>query len=117
MDKFRITGGRRLSGRVQIGGAKNAALPALAACLLTGETVELSNLPGVRDVRVKGAIGVVELERQPNVNALRTDFIAAGVWIRPFGRSVYLMPALNISAGDLTSLTDAIHDVLRRALD
>jgi len=51
MDKLRISGGRRLEGRVRIGGAKNAALPSMAACLLTGETVRLDNLPAVRDVR------------------------------------------------------------------
>jgi UDP-N-acetylglucosamine 1-carboxyvinyltransferase len=51
VDKLRIEGGRRLRGRVPIAGAKNAALPALAACLLTGERVELDNLPRVRDVR------------------------------------------------------------------
>ncbi len=51
MDKLRIAGGQRLSGRVRIAGAKNAALPALAACLLTGERVELRNMPFVRDVR------------------------------------------------------------------
>jgi UDP-N-acetylglucosamine 1-carboxyvinyltransferase len=51
MDKLRIAGGQLLKGNVGIGGAKNAALPALAACLLTSETVELDNLPLVRDVR------------------------------------------------------------------
>ena len=51
MEKLKITGGRRLAGRVKIGGSKNAALPALAASLLTGEKVELDNLPRVRDVR------------------------------------------------------------------
>jgi UDP-N-acetylglucosamine 1-carboxyvinyltransferase len=51
MDKLRIIGGRRLSGRVPVAGAKNAALPALAATLLTGEAIELQNLPNVRDVR------------------------------------------------------------------
>jgi UDP-N-acetylglucosamine 1-carboxyvinyltransferase len=51
MDKLRITGRRRLAGRVHVGGAKNAALPALAACLLTGDRVEIDNLPRVRDVR------------------------------------------------------------------
>ena len=51
MDKLRIAGGQPLKGRVRIAGAKNAALPALAACLLTGETVQLSNMPFVRDVR------------------------------------------------------------------
>jgi len=51
VDKFRISGGQRLAGTVKIGGAKNAALPALAACLLTDEPVHISNLPAVRDVR------------------------------------------------------------------
>lgn len=51
MDKLRISGGQRLSGRVAIAGAKNAALPALAACLLTDQPVRLTNLPDVRDVR------------------------------------------------------------------
>ena len=51
MDKLRIAGGQPLKGRVRIAGAKNAALPALAACLLTGETVQLANMPFVRDVR------------------------------------------------------------------
>ncbi len=51
MDKLRINGGQRLAGTVRIAGAKNAALPALAACLLTDERVELGNLPAVRDVR------------------------------------------------------------------
>ena len=51
MDKLRIVGGRPLSGRVAIGGSKNAALPVLAATLLTEERVAISNLPQVRDVR------------------------------------------------------------------
>ncbi len=51
MDKLRISGGKRLAGRVAIAGAKNAALPALAATLLTSDPVELENLPAVRDVR------------------------------------------------------------------
>jgi UDP-N-acetylglucosamine 1-carboxyvinyltransferase len=50
MDRFRIIGGRPLSGRVQISGAKNSALPCMAAALLTPETVTLHNLPYVRDI-------------------------------------------------------------------
>jgi UDP-N-acetylglucosamine 1-carboxyvinyltransferase len=50
MDKFRIEGGRRLEGRVTISGAKNAALPAMAAALLTDEAVHLENVPHVRDI-------------------------------------------------------------------
>jgi UDP-N-acetylglucosamine 1-carboxyvinyltransferase len=50
MDKFRIRGGRRLQGRIAISGAKNSALPCMAAALLTGETVTLHNIPYVRDI-------------------------------------------------------------------
>jgi len=50
MDKFRIIGGRVLNGRVSISGAKNSALPCMAAAVLTQETVTLHNLPYVRDI-------------------------------------------------------------------
>ena len=51
MQRMHIEGGRTLSGRIPISGAKNAALPALAASLLTGETVNLRRLPNVVDIR------------------------------------------------------------------
>ena len=51
MDKFRIEGGHPLKGSVRVSGAKNAALPEMAACLLTDEPVELRNLPRVRDIQ------------------------------------------------------------------
>ena len=47
MDRFKIQGGRRLEGEVRISGAKNAALPAMAASLLTAEAVHLKNIPHV----------------------------------------------------------------------
>ena len=50
MDKFRITGGRALRGRINVSGAKNSALPCMAAALLTGESVTLHNVPYVRDI-------------------------------------------------------------------
>lgn len=50
MDKIRITGGRTLNGRIEIGGAKNAALPLMAACLLTKEKVTFTNLPHLADI-------------------------------------------------------------------
>lgn len=50
MEKFLITGGRPLEGEIAISGAKNSALPALAACLLTDETVTLRRVPRVRDI-------------------------------------------------------------------
>ncbi|HSM95477.1 MAG TPA: adenosylmethionine--8-amino-7-oxononanoate transaminase [Rhizomicrobium sp.] len=65
-------------------------------------------MKGVKDVRVKGAIGVVELEKIENMNALKTSLVAEGVWVRPFRNIVYLTPALTIDEGDLRTLTDAI---------
>jgi UDP-N-acetylglucosamine 1-carboxyvinyltransferase len=56
MDRFRIEGGRRLEGSVRISGAKNAALPAMAAALLTSEPVQLSNIPRVRDIITMGKL-------------------------------------------------------------
>lgn len=50
MDKFRIVGGTPLSGELPVSGSKNSALPALAACLLTDEPVELGRIPGVKDI-------------------------------------------------------------------
>jgi len=70
-------------------------------------------MPGVRDVRVRGAVGVVELERISDLNALKRRFVERGVWVRPFRNIVYLTPALTISQADLSRLTGAIVEVLR----
>jgi adenosylmethionine---8-amino-7-oxononanoate aminotransferase len=72
-------------------------------------------LSGVRDVRVKGAIGVVELEREPQLEALRARFVQHGVWVRPFGCVVYVMPPLVIGPEDLAILIAAVHDVVADA--
>ncbi|MGB5093617.1 MAG: adenosylmethionine--8-amino-7-oxononanoate transaminase [Parvibaculum sp.] len=65
-------------------------------------------LPGVRDVRVKGAIGVIELETMHDLDGLKARFVEAGVWIRPFGRIVYTTPPLVIGTGDLAQITGAM---------
>ncbi|MBV1892196.1 MAG: adenosylmethionine--8-amino-7-oxononanoate transaminase, partial [Gammaproteobacteria bacterium] len=67
----------------------------------------------VADVRVLGAIGVVEMKDFVDVAALQKRFVEAGVWIRPFAKLVYVMPAFNIEAADLSSLTAAIVDVFK----
>ena len=74
-------------------------------------------LPGVRDVRVMGAIGAVELEHRPDHVALRQAFLEAGVWIRPFGHVVYLTPAFVMPPEDLLRLTDTVHTVLAALRD
>lgn len=75
---------------------------------LRQELATYAGQPGVRDVRVLGAIGVVETETPVDVAAAQARFVEAGVWIRPFGRLVYLMPPYVIGSQDLTRLTGAI---------
>jgi len=69
-------------------------------------------MPGVVDVRVLGAIGVVELERVDDLEALRGAFLQHGVWVRPLGRVVYLTPAFTIPDEDLATLTAAVRAVV-----
>jgi adenosylmethionine---8-amino-7-oxononanoate aminotransferase len=66
----------------------------------------------VRDVRVKGAIGVVELDRISDHAALRRRFLEQGAWIRPFGNIVYLTPSFTIGEDDLAALIGAVRRVL-----
>ena len=82
---------------------------------LKDELAPCAAMPGVADVRVKGAIGVVELEGRPDVVRLREQFVEQGVWVRPFGNVVYLMPALVIEPEDLGVLTRAVRQVVGRA--
>ena len=59
-----------------------------------------------------GAIGVVELAERPALDALKAALVDQGVWIRPFGRIVYVTPALTITEGELERLMGAIRNVL-----
>ena len=67
---------------------------------------------GVVDVRVKGAIGVVQLEKIDDVVWFRQRFVEQGVWVRPFGDVVYLMPPFIVSEEELSKLTDAVVKVV-----
>ena len=62
----------------------------------------------VRDVRVLGAIGVVELQEPVRMERIQAAFVRRGVWVRPFGRLVYLMPPYCMDAADLAVLTSAL---------
>jgi adenosylmethionine-8-amino-7-oxononanoate aminotransferase len=69
-------------------------------------------LSGVKDVRVMGAIGVVELDRIDDLDGLRARFVEEGVFVRPFGSIVYLTPAFTIEEEELARLTRAVVKVV-----
>jgi adenosylmethionine---8-amino-7-oxononanoate aminotransferase len=83
------------------------------ASLLSEGLAPCRDLRGVRDVRVMGAIGVVEMEHIANLSALRDRFIAEGVFVRPFGNVIYLTPAFTITPEDLKTLTEAVVKIVR----
>jgi adenosylmethionine-8-amino-7-oxononanoate aminotransferase len=70
-------------------------------------------LEKVSDVRVLGAIGVVELKEPVDMSVVQPAFVAHGVWVRPFGRLVYLMPPFVTEAEQLDQLTSAVCAVVR----
>src|SRR5512136_1649988 len=114
MDKIRVVGGAPLSGRVEISGAKNAALPAMVASLLTEETVQLENIPYVRDIltarRLLSEMGVAaevradgtatltaaELSRLEApydlVRTMRASVLVLGPLMARFGRARVSLP-------------------------
>lgn len=75
---------------------------------LKTELLPLKQAKSVKDVRVLGAIGVVEMVEPVNMAKLQKYFVDEGVWIRPFGKLIYIMPPYIISPEKLTKLTQAI---------
>src|SRR6184192_131659 len=114
MDKFRIRGGNSIKGRVSVSGAKNSALPCMAAAILTPETVTLHNLPYVRDIitqrRLLEDLGAtvlspelrthkinaanVELFEAPYelVKTMRASVLALGPLLARFGKARVSLP-------------------------
>ena len=88
-----------------------AQVARIEAALLEG-LAPCRSLPRVIDVRVKGAIGVVEVDRIDDLAAMRARFVEEGVFVRPFGRVVYLTPAFTIGADELNTLTSAVRRVV-----
>ena len=79
------------------------------------ELASCAALATVREVRVLGAVGVVEMRAPVDLRTLTTRFVDAGVWLRPFGHLVYLMPPYLIDPADLSVLTGTVGCVLSKA--
>ncbi|MBI9065830.1 MAG: adenosylmethionine--8-amino-7-oxononanoate transaminase [Salinivirgaceae bacterium] len=79
---------------------------------LKKELQELKNHKSVKDIRVLGAIGVVEMKEAVQMEKIQKAFINEGIWLRPFGKLVYTMPPFTISNEELRKLTDGMKKVL-----
>ena len=80
---------------------------------LTKELAACAALENVKEVRCKGAIGVVELHHPIDLYWMQPRFVELGVWVRPFNKLVYLMPPYIINKKELTKLTQAVYQVVK----
>jgi adenosylmethionine-8-amino-7-oxononanoate aminotransferase len=103
------------SVRLLLDGPWQARVDRIEAALRT-QLAPCTELPGVADVRVLGAIGVVELTDAVDVARLQPALVDRGAWVRPFGRLVYTMPPYISTDEDLRTITAAIHGALQKVL-
>ena len=80
--------------------------------LLNTHLLPFKHRPGVQDVRVLGAIGVIEMKHPINVADMQAKLIKQGVWLRPFGKLLYMMPPYVITDAQLLRIIEAIDTIL-----
>jgi len=71
------------------------------------------HLKQVREIRILGAIGVIELNEAVDMESIQAAFVAQGIWVRPFGKLVYIMPQYIITPEKLNILCDGIYQVIK----
>lgn len=81
---------------------------------MTAELEEIKAFPGIADVRTLGAIGVVELEENVPIEKVQPWFVKEGVWLRPFGKLIYMMPPFIINSQEIKVLTNAIKKIINK---
>jgi len=81
---------------------------------LKRELAPLREIAGVVDVRVKGAIGALEVADLHDLDWLKEQFVVAGIWLRPFGKVIYTMPPFTITPAELSAITGAMTEILPR---